>query len=272
MRKIFLLLSTMAATLAVTALPAQAAPNPRVFVSIPDQMPGNVVSLGFEATQTDELGDQIRLAPGKRALKTVTVVMSSWACESGSWNAGCTTTPGAKFQESVTLTLYQIHPSDPNLPGPVIASRTRTFSMPYRPSANPTKCGTGATQWYSSADDDCYNGKAFKITFNFARPNLVLPDELIYGIAYDTSTSGNTPHGARPCQATTEGCPDDSLNVGIEAGLPKRGTDLLPDGVFIDQQLGGDCTSPPDGLPDVFSLDACTWQGYNPMVRFVVKS
>jgi len=272
LKKLLLLVSAAAVAVGVLAVPAQAAPNPRVFVSIPDQLPGNVVSQGFEATQTDELGDQIRLAPGKRALKTVTVVMSSFACETGHWSDGtCQTTPGARFQEAVTFNLYQENEVTPDLPGTLIASRTKTFNMPYRPSADPVQCPDSPNAWYSTRDDDCYNGKAFKIVFNFAQPNLVLPNELVYGIAYNTSTSGNTPDGVRPCQSTPEGCPDDSLNVGIEAGLPKRGTDVYPDGVFIDQAAGGDCATDAT-VPDTFSLDACTWQGFNPMVRFVVKA
>ena len=64
------------------AVPAQAA-SKKVFNSLPDQLPGNVAGVGLEATQTDEFGDQIRLAPGKRKLKKVAIVMSSWACEIG---------------------------------------------------------------------------------------------------------------------------------------------------------------------------------------------
>ena len=32
----------------------------------------------------------------------------------------------------------------------------------------------------------------------------------------------------------------------------------------------GDCTTDAT-IPDEFSLDACTWAGFNPLVRFVVK-
>jgi hypothetical protein len=160
---------------------------------------------------------------------------------------------------------------DPTVPGPVIATKTQVVKAPYRPSADPGNCGAGSTAWYSAKDDDCYNGKAFRLVFNLAQPNVVLPERLVYGISYDTSTSGNAPHGtARPCFGTPAGCPDDSLNVGAEAGLPKRGTDVNPDGVFIDQAAGGDCTTDTT-LLDAFSLDACTWQGFNPMVRIIVK-
>ena len=238
MRKFLLCLTMASIAIGAVAVPAQAA-SKKVFNSLPDQLPGNVAGVGLEATQTDEFGDQIRLAPGKRKLKKVAIVMSSWACESGSWTADCVSEQGATFNESIKLTLYRENATDPNVPGTVIASRKRTFAVPYRPSADPTDCSANPTRWYSSKHDACYNGKAFKIVFEFS--GLKLPDELVYGISYNTSTSGNEPHGARTCQGTTEGCPDDSLNVGAEAGLPARGTDVYPDGVFIDQQAGGDC-------------------------------
>jgi hypothetical protein len=268
MRKFLVCLALASIAIGMVALPAQAATK-KVFNSVPAQLPGNVASVGFEATQTDAIGDEIRLAPGMRKLKKVAIVMSSWACETGSWTAGCDTTQGATFNETIKLTLYRVNTGDPNLPGAVIASRKRTFAIPFRPSADPTDCSANPTRWYSSKDDACYNGKAFKIVFEFS--GLKLPDELVYGVSYNTSTSGDQPHGTRPCQSTVEGCPDDSLNVGAEAGLPARGTDVYPDGVFVDQQTGGDCASDAT-VPDEFSLDACNWHGFNPLVALKVKA
>lgn len=266
-----LLVALGAASLALgLALPAQARSNPRIFDSIPDQVPGNVVSQGFEATQTDQLGDQIKFAQGGRRIKRVTVAMSSWACESGTWSSGCVTTPGARFSEKVTFRIYAKNTIDPSLPGPLLRSKTRTFSMPYRPSADPARCGTGATTWYSTRDDHCYNGKAFKITFRFLHPKRRLPNEIVYGVAYNTSNSGNAPEGTgRACYGTPAGCPDDSLNVGLGAGLPKRGFDRYLDGVFIDS-LQSDCVGA--SVPDTFSLDDGCWTGYNPLVRFIVRT
>ena len=267
MRKLLVCLTMASIAIGVVTAPAQAKLK-KVFNSLPAQLPGNVPSVGFQATQTDAFGDQIRLAPGGKKLKKVTVAMSSWACETGSWTADCEKTQGATFNESIKLTLYRANDADPNLPGAVIASRKRTFAIPFRPSADPVNCAANPTQWYSSDDDACYNAKAFKIVFEFS--GLKLPKELVYGISYNTSTSGDDPHGTRPCQATTEGCPDDSLNVGSGAGLPAVGFDVYADGVFTDQQAGGDCTTDAT-VPDEFSLDGCTWAGFNPLVRFQVK-
>jgi hypothetical protein len=267
MRKYLLCLTLATIVLGAVALPAQAATK-KVFNSVPAQLPGNVTAVGFEATQVDAIGDEIRLAPGNRKLKKVTVVMSSWACESGTWLAGCATTKGSTFNETIKLTLYRVNTVDPNLPGAVLGSRKRTFAIPFRPSANPTNCSANPERWYSSKDDACYNGKAFKIVFEFS--GLKLPNELVYGVSYNTSTSGDQPHGTRSCQSTVPGCPDDSLNVGAEAGLPARGTDVNPDGIFLDQEPDGDCSANPS-LPDAFSLDVCSWHGFNPLVTFTVK-
>jgi hypothetical protein len=268
MRKFLLCLALASIAIGAVALPAHAATK-KVFNSVPAQLPGNVASVGFEATQTDGFGDEIRLAPGTRKLKKVAIVMSSWACETGSWTAGCDTTQGATFNETIKLTLYRVNTGDPNLPGAVLASRKRTFAIPFRPSADPTDCSANPTRWYSPEDDACYNGKAFKIVFEFS--GLKLPNELVYEVSYNTSTSGDQPHGTRPCQSTVEGCPDDSLNVGAEAGLPARGSDVYPDGVFVDQQTGGDCATDAT-VSDEFSLDACNWHGFNPLVAFKVKA
>ena len=81
-----------------------------VFDSIPSPLPGNVASVGYEATSTSEFGDYATFDtahPGS-ALQSVDVVMSSWGCESGTWNGGnCRTTPGETFSHPITLTLYE---------------------------------------------------------------------------------------------------------------------------------------------------------------------
>ena len=116
MRKFLLCLTMASIAIGSVAVPAQAGPKQKVFNSLPAQLPGNVASVGFEATQTDAFGDQIRLAPGKRKLKKVRIVMSSWACEMGSWTAGCETTQGATFNEAITLTLYRANTRKPEPP------------------------------------------------------------------------------------------------------------------------------------------------------------
>ncbi len=104
--------ATLAATVVSTATPvAIAAPPPpsAVYDSIGAVVPDSVVSVGFEATSSRELGDLVQLAPGARRLDTVEVVLSSWGCEIGG-GATCITTPGATFSHPITLNIYESTP------------------------------------------------------------------------------------------------------------------------------------------------------------------
>jgi len=183
-----------------------------LYDSIPNPLPGNLPSWGFEATSTSEFGNQITFDNGSRNLHQVTVTMSSWACQSGSWIDGtCLTAPGSTFAEPITLNLYDT-PTSASFPRPgsLIVTMTATFNIPYRPSAS-TGCTNGG--WGSS----CFHGLATNIVFDFdlMSGHIKLPDSIVYGIAYNTSDYGAVPQRPQPCNATTTGCPYDSLNVAL---------------------------------------------------------
>src|SRR5436190_19011646 len=88
MKKLFLAASAMCAVAAVIAMPASAVAPTVVYDNIPTPQPGNVPSQAFEATQTSEFGGQVQLAGTQRQNPTVTVLMSSWGCQSGHWYSG----------------------------------------------------------------------------------------------------------------------------------------------------------------------------------------
>src|SRR2546430_979848 len=48
--------------------------------------PGNVVSQAFEATQLSQFGGAVEFAGTARKGGLVTVGVSSWACQSGTWS------------------------------------------------------------------------------------------------------------------------------------------------------------------------------------------
>ena len=273
MRKLFAALAAVTVIVAMAGA-VQASPNPIVFNSVPDQLPGNAPSVGFQATQTGQFGDAIKLAPGKRVLKSVRVVMSSWACESGQWNLGtCHTTPGTTFTEPITLNIYALGVN--GAVGSRIVHKTQTFTIRFRPSTNATKCPAmpNATAWYSKADKKCYNGLAQSIWFTFNHRNVRLPNRFIYGIAYNTSGYGAHPYGySTPCALDLmTGCPYDALNVAAAAGLPIRGQDLYPDGVYQDSTTAGNYCDTGTGGTGTFRLDDGCWTGTNPLVRIRVK-
>ena len=199
-----------------------------IYDSIPSPQPSNLPSLGYQATQTAEFGDDIAFAAGTRALQSVNVYMSSWACENwATADALCTTTPGATFTHPITLNFYAVTHDGGGAPvlGAQLATFTQTFTIPYRPSAD-TTCPNG-TGWRNAAGS-CFNG--FGVVITFALNGFVVPDEIVYGIAYNTNTWGAQPLGVNG--------PFESLNVGL-APNPGVGTDVNPDLVFWNTQTAG---------------------------------
>jgi len=242
---------------------AAARKSATVFNSIPSTLPGNVVSWGFEATSTSEFGDYARFAGNKRSLQKVTVVMSSWGCESGAAGAGgnCVTTPGATFNHDITLNLYT-NPGGGQV-GSEITSKTQTFAIPYRPSADPS-CSNGG---WLDGNGTCYNGLATTITFTFS--GVTLPASVIYGIAYNTTSHGYDPIGqSAPCFSEPGGCGYDSLNVSAASTTPRVGVDADENGVFLNSSwTGAYC----NGTTGTFRLDSPCWTGYNPMIKFTAR-
>jgi hypothetical protein len=226
-----------------------------VYKAIPDPVPPNIPSLGVEAYSMPEIGDRITLQPGgPRNLKKVEVLLSSWACESGSWNVGdCSTTPGRTFTHPITLNLY-------NADGSTLGSVTQEFTIPYRPSASgETACPSAPGKWYDPATGTCSNGKAVVVTFDAPELfSIVLPETFVFGIAYNTRSQGYVPIGGASG-------PSDSLNVGLSNGnypVPYVGTDANGiDGLYwytkvaswyCDSGVGGTSFRDDDGCWDPY--------------------
>lgn len=233
-----------------------------VFDNTASVLPSNLPSYGPEAYAYNEWGPGATLAGTARKLTTATVTMSSWACESGSWNLGtCLTTPGATFDVPITFNVYDVAVGD--TVGSLIATKTQTFTIPYRPSADATNCTAGdAGKWYDGTS--CFNGKAVNITFDFAGESL--PDTAIFGITFDTDNFGYTHIGG-------SGSPTDSLNIATYPGTgvvtaPSVGA-WLPDGSHTYLSTGstptafigsGPAANMPTGPSDDFA-------GYMPAVQ-----
>lgn len=246
--KKFLIAYLAIAAIAFFANPALAA-DVVIYNNIPSPQPGNLPSLGYEATQTFEFGGQLQFADTSRNNPKVTVLMSSWGCETGHWYSGdCSTSSGATFSTPITLNIYSVNTAD-NSPGTKIGSITQTFNIPYRPSAS-SICGDG--RW--SDGTNCFNGFATPITFDIA--GLTLPDKVIVGIAYNTSHYGYAPIGnSAACYSSSGGCGYDSLNVAVIAP-PSVGSLPVPDDAYISSQ--GSST---------FHFDMGGWTGQQPAIR-----
>jgi hypothetical protein len=251
-------------------------PPTMIFDSIPEVLPGSFPSLGYEATSTDEFGDHIIFADDARDLKTVDVSLTDWACEndnSRANNEACVTTPGSSYTHPITLNIYSVkYVSGLPEPDTLLGTITQSFDIPYRPSWDSTMC-TGDKQtpvtdipfggtWYDPVLAKCVHGYAFVITFDFDSLNINLPDEVIYGIAYNTAHYGSTPLGVNG--------PYNSLNVSLASVPPFVGTDYDVNEVFWDTSHAGFyCDGGASGV-DIFRRDAAPgcWAPYTPVIRF----
>jgi hypothetical protein len=177
---------------AVGAVAAGAASAEVVYNNVPAKLPPNFASIGFAATSTTEFGGEIELAGAARKQPTVTVVMSSWACQSGGWSTGDCSTPKPKKGFKVPLTV-RIYNAAELSEGPV-AEATKNLTMLYRPSAS-TKCTGG--RWYDEATAACKNGFAFPVSLKVSKLKK-MPKRAVVSFLY--------PHSTGPAQ---------SLNVAI---------------------------------------------------------
>jgi hypothetical protein len=229
---------TMAAfaLVAVFAVSSAAAAPEVIYNDLPAPIPGNVVSLGFEATQTSSFGGQVEFGGTARNNPTVGVIMSSWACQSGTWSEkNCKTTMGAKFEWPITFTVNAVGPG--GTVGALLGSGSKLAKIPYRPSASPKCTGESAGAWYHAGE--CFNGKAAKVTLPLKIASL--PSEAIITISYNTSDYGSTPQRPQPCNSEPQGCPYDALNVGVQDGFtnpagtpPTVGAFPAPDTAYVN--------------------------------------
>jgi hypothetical protein len=257
MKRLFLIFAVVCALIGVTMSMSMAGTSSSaggsakaVYNAIPSKVSGNVASEGFECCQTNESGDEVGLGGTARSLQSMSVVFSSWGCESGHWYSGdCTTTSGATFNVPLTFTIYA---DNSGTPGAVLAQQTQTVNVPYRPSASAT-CGDG--RWYNAKDRMCYNGFPQTITMKFLG-GVTLPSQVIWSVAFNTTTSGYAPIGPAACNLSSGGCGYDSLNVGTFSfpNAPFVGTDINADQVFRNGAMEGG------------------WTGYRPLGAIVATT
>ena len=221
-----LLVAVGAFALALTR--GQAAGPTTVYDALPDPLPPNVASLGFQATSTSEFGDYIQLAGTDRLLQSVTVTMSDWALYSDYSTDIRYQNNLESWSHPITLNIYDAVPGSPNTAGTLRGSVTQDVTIPWRPAADPT-CPVG-TAWRAQ-DTLCYNGLAFNVVFDMSSLNLTLPNDIIISLAYNTQSYGTAPMGLNG--------PYNSLNVGVPSGQTAAiGTDADADRVFWNTSHG----------------------------------
>jgi hypothetical protein len=183
-----------------------------VYSSIPNPLPASIPSVGYQATATSEFGAAVSFAGTARNLTSVTLTVNDWAYESEYEAVGIS--PG--YYVPMTLTLYNVGLG--NTVGSEIATVTVNQLVPWRAEPSPASCAPGLNNMWLAADG-CHNGENFNETFAFS--GVTVPDELIFGLAYNTQTYGSNPIGVAG--------PYNSLNFALSSGVyvgsnPQPGT------------------------------------------------
>ncbi len=245
---------------------AAAAGGTAIFDNHPATLPSNLPSFGVEAYYFNEWGSGVTFAGTERKLSTATVTMSSWACESGSWSANnCVSTPGHTYAAPITFNVYAV--GSGNTVGALLATATQTFAIPYRPTASASCTGPDVGKWFDGSV--CKNGLANNITFTFS--GQTLPNNAIFGIAYNTSTNGYSPMGA------SNGGPLDSLNIATEPGTGVATAPLYAGSFLPDASHGYVANTSPatafigSGPATQFSAGD-TFVGYQPAVQITATN
>jgi hypothetical protein len=225
-----------------------AAANEIVYDATVSPLPGNLPSQAFQATQTSEFGDKVTLGGTSRVLQSATVTLSDWALHND-----YPSMPLAGWTHPITFNVYSV--GSDGLPGTPLGSVTQTVTIPWRPAASPSCPGTA----WSDGNGHCYNGKAFNATFDLSSIGSV-PNEIIYGIAYNTSGYGAAPLGV--------GGPYDSLNVALTNTTP-AGDDVTD--VFWNTSTAGNYTDLGSAGVGTFRRDT-GWTGFVPAVQLTASA
>ena len=132
-----------------------------IFDSTDSPLPGNIPSLGYQANQTAEFGNEITFAGTNRQIGNVEIIMSDWANQADYPGVGDAT----GYDHPITLNFY--NPGSGTSVGSLIASKTVVAHVP----------------WHTA---NGFSGTAFPVNFDFT--GVTLPDTVVFGVAYNTET------------------------------------------------------------------------------------
>ena len=247
MKRLVFLVSLLAAL----ALVATASAGPSGgYDATPKKLPPNVPSVGYQATQTSEFGDYVHLDGKKRKLDSVTVIMSDWARYSEYTSDARYSGDSKRWTHPITVNIYSNHLDGNGVPDQLLVSLPETVKIPWRPEGDPTCPDTGYGPGFAwrAKDGLCYNGFAFRATFEAKKLKVNLPADVIVGIAYNTQSYGAVPIGING--------PYNSLNVAVPANQPvSRGSDDNTDAVFWNTSTANNYTDGGSGGVGTFRQD-----------------
>jgi|SRR5579872_999385 len=234
----------------ISALPAFA--TAIVYNNLPNPIPPSSPSLGFQSQHTSEFGDLIQIQGGPDLLTGATILMSDWAK-----NADYPAYSPDPWSWPITLNIYNVdNSSGTPEPGSVIYSITQTFAIPWRPPDDPINCPSGG---YLAFDGSCQTG-GFNFLASFTLPDVAVPGQFIYGIAFDTETFGANPVGVTG--------PYISLNLAVnDTSPPQTGSRPLPDTAYWNTNVAGNYADGGAAGVGVFRQDQ-GWTPYSTAAEF----
>lgn len=188
------------------------------FDAIPTPFPANFSSYSLEGQGIKAIGDHVTLKTGSpKTLGSFSVGLSSYACQTGTYVSGCASAAGSTFTAPITVRIFDNS-------GTLLATKTQTVTMPYRPAVDPTCPIPGAPNYqYRAANGSCYSGVVFMATIDLHSLKAAVPASFYYDVQYNTASAGPTPTGVAG--------PIDSVNVGVldsPPAAPTTGTDPKP--------------------------------------------
>ena len=215
-----------------------------VYLSIQNPLPPGMPSLGYQASATSEFGNAINLAGSARSLTSVDIVMTNWAYQSMNMGFG----DASGYAHAITLNLYSTTGTD--AVGSLISTKTVDAFIPWRPEPG----GGCANNGYLGGDGMCYSGSNSIVTFDFSGDAIVLPDNLIYGVAFNTQSYGTMP--------TSVSGPYNSLNFGLGGGAtPSVGSNIYADSAYWNTSVAGFYNDGGAGGTGTFRRDTA-WDPY----------
>lgn len=210
------------------------------FDSIPNPLPSNVASVGFEALGLSQIGDYICLCPNENSsISQIVFAMSSWALHSD-----FPSFPECGWPQTITVNVYEANTTGevPTV-STLLFSSTKLFVIPFRPEANPN---CTSNRWMDS-NGVCRSGLAFLAIFDLGSNPISLPGQFIYGIQFDTQHHGVNPIGLAG--------PWNSLNMGVVDMTPYSGYQVIPGSDFINSSSTGSYSDGGAGGLNVFRYD-----------------
>ena len=249
----------MAISQANAAAPSPGPTPPVVYNSIPGgALSGDFTSVAFQGGHTLEFGDGVNLTQTGN-LHSVSWILSSGACQTHHSGA-CFTSPGATFALPITTNVYALTNSGSHV-GTLLATQTKTFDIPYRPSNDPSRCASPDLS-LDPVSGKCLQGIGVRIDYVFGG-SIPLPAQAIFTVTFNTTSFGYSPYGTSTACFTTTGCGYDSLNVSASTLGGPVGSPYDVNSTFLavgtDGYQGGACNPNPSYPPGQLNLDNGCW-------------